>query len=81
MSKQNWPKVKEVFHEALRLDAGERERFLEKACEGDLDLRLEVESLLISLTEAKSFLEQPVFGEPPTSPVEWQFEPGRLISH
>src|SRR5688572_9103161 len=81
MAKQNWPMIKEVFHEALRLDAGERERFLDKACEGDLDLRLEVESLLISLTEARSFLEQPVIGELPKPDTEWQFEPGRLISH
>jgi serine/threonine protein kinase len=77
----DWKKVKEVFHEALRLDSGERDLFLTEACAGDLNLRLEVESLLISLTEAKSFLEQPLIGEPPKTIDEWQLEPGRLISH
>ncbi len=81
MAKPNWPKVKEVFHKALQLDSGERDRFLDEACVADLEMRLEVESLLISLAEAKSFLEKPVLAEPREPATEWQFEPGRLISH
>ena len=47
--------------------------------QGDIAFRIEVESLLISLTEAKNFLEQPVIGEKPKS--AWQLENGQTISH
>ena len=65
MAGRNWQQVKDTFHEALRRDPGERDRFLDEACGGDIDLRIEVESLLISLTEAKSFLEEPVIADLP----------------
>ena len=60
MPDKNWKKVKELFHEALRQDTSERKAFFEHACGDDIYLRIEVESLLMSLTEATSFLEMPV---------------------
>jgi len=80
MAGKSWAQVKEVFHEALRRDTGERERFLEEACAGDISFRIEVESLLISLAEAESFLEQPVVGEIKT-PSAWRLPNGTEISH
>lgn len=71
--------MKDTFHEALRRESGDRDRFLDDACRGDIDLRIEVESLLISLTEAKSFLEEPVISELPAP--EWQLAEGQSISH
>src|SRR4051794_19372509 len=81
MPGKDWEKVKDLFHDALRLDTSERESFLDQACDGDIGLRIEVESLLMSLTEAKSFLEMPVIGEPGESKSDWHLENGRQISH
>jgi len=80
MAGKSWAQVKEVFHEALRRDTGDRERFLEEVCAGDISFRIEVESLLISLAEAESFLEQPVVGEVKT-PSAWRLPNGTEISH
>ncbi|HSU26382.1 MAG TPA: serine/threonine-protein kinase, partial [Pyrinomonadaceae bacterium] len=79
MPERNWKKIKDVFHEALRRNAGEREAFLNKACAGNIDLRIEVESLLISLDEAKSFLEEPITEVRPRT--GWQLQNGQTISH
>ena len=79
MPRKNWQQVKDIFHEALRVDPDLRNRFLDDACGGDIDLRIEVESLLISFTDAKSFLEEPVVGEARAEP--WQLRDGQKISH
>lgn len=81
MAPKNWQQVKNTFHDALRLESGERGPFLDKACSGDIDFRIEVESLLISLAEAKSFLEQPIIGEIPTPDSAWRVNDGEIISH
>ena len=80
MAGKSWAQVKEVFHEALRRDTGEREKFLEQACAGDISFRIEVESLLISLAEAESFLEKPVVGEI-KKPSAWRLPNDTEISH
>src|SRR5712691_4512335 len=41
-----WQKIKDLFGEALELDAAERKAFLDQACDGDPSLRREVDSLL-----------------------------------
>jgi serine/threonine protein kinase/TolB-like protein len=43
---RRWQRIKELFGEALELDAAARQAFLEQRCDGDPTLRLEVESLL-----------------------------------
>ena len=43
-----WQKIKELFGEALELDAAARNAFLDQACDGDQFLRSEVNSLLES---------------------------------
>jgi hypothetical protein len=48
-----------IFTEALRLPVGERAAFLERACEGDENLRREVEALLSAHERVGSFLEKP----------------------
>ena len=60
MSSDRWHQIEELYHAALRLDANQRASFLESACNGDADLRREVESLLVSDQQAESFLESPV---------------------
>ncbi len=81
MAQTNWTQVKEVFHEALRHNSAEREEFLTVACRDDINLRIEVESLLISLTEAQHFLERPVIGERPVPNDSWLLENDQCISH
>jgi eukaryotic-like serine/threonine-protein kinase len=80
-AQQRWKKVKELFHEALRLEPHERDVFLDRSCDGDAELRVEVESLLLSLNEAETFLEEPVLLAPPEKEVAWQFSKGQVISH
>jgi eukaryotic-like serine/threonine-protein kinase len=80
MSGKDWKQVKEIFHDALRRRSDEREAYLESACLGDINLRIEVESLLISLNDAKSFLEAPIVKTSET-PRKWQLQPRQSISH
>lgn len=58
-SPERWARVKSVFCEAVDRTSPDRERFVADACEGDADLRREVESLLKSDEEAGSFIETP----------------------
>lgn len=56
---------REIFHRALQCSTeGERQRFLEEACEGDKGLRADVESLL-EYHEEDSFLETALVKETP----------------
>ena len=48
-----------LFEEALSLPAGERTAFLERACEGDEELRERLEKLLAAHEAAGPFLEDP----------------------
>lgn len=58
-SPERWARVQSVFCEAVDRTSPDRERFVADACEGDADLRREVESLLKSDEEAGSFIETP----------------------
>ncbi|HLM00771.1 MAG TPA: serine/threonine-protein kinase [Pyrinomonadaceae bacterium] len=63
MNIERWQKIKSLFEAAQELDAKKREKFLETACDGDAELRREVEKLLDSLENAGSFLENPAAAE------------------
>jgi Tol biopolymer transport system component len=54
-----WKKIDELFAAAQAQPAGERAGFLDRLCEGDQELRAELESLLNAATSDKSFLEHP----------------------
>src|SRR5436190_22136462 len=43
-----WDRIKDLFDEAARLEPNHRKTFLDEACAGDAELRLEVETLLRS---------------------------------
>lgn len=81
MSGENWEKATDLFHEALELDSGERSAFLSNACEGNVELLNEVESLIAASKDASSFLESPVVGELSFDSSEWQLEKGSRVSH
>ncbi len=59
MADGNWQKVREVFDSALRRKAEDRRKYVHEVCGNDKTLLAEVESLLLSLDSAESFLETP----------------------
>jgi WD40 repeat protein len=64
------PKDEAVFEAALKLPAGERAAYLDKACAGDGELRRRVEGLLGAFERAGGFLIEPAVPLPPrTSPL------------
>lgn len=61
MNQANWQQVKEIFHRALAIPPAERDAFLQENCEGDEDLRQQVETLLESYESG--FLEESVLDD------------------
>ncbi len=60
MNPRPWSEVKQLLDEAIALDRAERRSFLERACNGDAELRRELESLLASHDDAGTgFLKNP----------------------
>jgi eukaryotic-like serine/threonine-protein kinase len=72
-----WRRIEALFDEATVLPPGERAAFLSRACEADLEMRGEVESLLAADEKAAGFLSRPVVSvaAPPASLV------GRRVGH
>src|SRR5689334_5264678 len=54
-----------VFTEALRLSPGERDRYLDEACKGDVEFRRRVEALLQAYEQAGDFLGKAAAERPP----------------
>ena len=68
------PELRPIFCEALELPSEEERRdYLDRACQGDPDLRARIDALLLAHHDLGEFLEQPV---PPPS-VTWD-APGPL---
>ncbi len=61
MTPERWQKIKAVLEDVLELEAAQRAPFLDAACQGDAELRQEVESLLASEPSLGDFIETPVF--------------------
>jgi non-specific serine/threonine protein kinase/serine/threonine-protein kinase len=64
MNRETWQRVKEILNQALDTPEADRAAFLEQACNGDREVRAEVESLLASHAEAGEFIEP----APPVAP-------------
>src|SRR5258705_6571137 len=58
MDNSRWKQIEEVFDQAIKLSADERERYLEAQ---DRSLREEIESLIFSYEEDPTFLQRPAF--------------------
>lgn len=54
-------KLDELFHSALEREPGKRETFIAEACNGDEELRRELESMLDHHGRARSFIESPAY--------------------
>ena len=61
MNPERWQKLDELFHSALARPAEQREAFIAAACDGDDDLRRELESMLDHFEQAGSFIEKPAY--------------------
>src|ERR1700739_4381912 len=59
MTSERWQKVEQLCNAALEREESQRGAFLEQACQGDDELRREVESLLKQEKPAEEFLESP----------------------
>ena len=59
MDHERWQRATVLFHSALEQEPEERPGFLDRACDGDIDLRHQVELLLAREQEAGSFMETP----------------------
>ena len=59
MTPERWQQINQLYQSALELEASGRTEFLNQASAGDEELRQEVESLLASHEQAKSFIETP----------------------
>src|SRR6188474_1771601 len=58
MTPQQYERLTELFHAALEIAPNERAAFLDQVCDGEADLRRELESLLAS-HEQGTFAETP----------------------
>jgi len=56
---ERWQLIEELFHCSLERNAGERVVYLIQACGDDVELRREVEALLVSYDEAGGFIDVP----------------------
>jgi|CZLA01.1.fsa_nt_gi serine/threonine protein kinase len=59
-SSDRWRQVEALFYEALELKPEARPEFLDKNCDGDAELRKEIETLLSSAEQPMDFLHQSV---------------------
>ncbi len=68
MHPERWRRIKEILDVGLRLESAEREAYLARVCEGDVELREEVQSLIVAYEEGGDALE-PVRPERPADPL------------
>ncbi len=61
MDANTWARVKDIFSGVVELSAEERGRSLDAICNGDRELREEVEALLSSNDKVEDFIEEPAF--------------------
>jgi eukaryotic-like serine/threonine-protein kinase len=74
MASDRWEQISRIYDAALDVAEEERPAFLERNCQGDQELRREVESLLAYDKQAQGFIDRPAMamtaeklaGEPPS---------------
>ena len=75
---QRWQQIKHIFEGALELHGAERETYLARACEGQTEVRAEVDSLLRSYEVAGSFMETPAVAH---AELDQKLTPGQRVKH
>jgi len=77
MEAERWHRVEQLYHEALKIDVAQRAVFVKEACQGDAELREEVESLLSYEKSAADFIETPAFDLAAKMVAQSQVEDGK----
>ena len=62
MTDARWARIREIFTHAEKLPADQRKRYLDEACDGDAELRQEIEELLASSARTEGNVES-IVGE------------------
>src|SRR6266568_1234891 len=72
-----------VFTQALGIPPEERDRYLDRACKGDIELRRRVEALLLAYEQSGDFLGRPAAGRPARAAQAFPAgeKPGDRIGH
>jgi hypothetical protein len=73
-----WQQIKQIFEGALELHGAERETYLARCCEGQTEMRAEVESLLRSYEVAGSFMETPAVAH---AELDQKLTSGQRVKH
>ena len=83
MEPELWQRITDLFEEAMTRGPKERIAFLEEACEGDRDLRKQVERLIKSHEKSGDFLESSAFAVAPELLTDYRAGAtvGELIGH
>src|SRR4029079_19174972 len=83
MTPERWQQIKDVFNLALEYAPAERRAFVSQACEEDVDLQKEVESLLAAHEKDGSFIDSPAY----KAASEWivdeqpaELKPGQILN-
>ena len=81
MDAKTWARVKDIFSAIVDLDEDGRRKFLDDNCNGDMEIRSEVEALLRSNDEDQAFIENPAFSV--SDAIDSDVEPStnKLIGH
>ena len=79
MKPEQWRRITETFHAALARERDVRGAFLAEACDGDPDLRAEVDALLAAHHAAGEFGERPAFAATDVTAVAQGLE--RALAH
>ncbi len=61
MKNSVWQKIEEIFEKAVELPPTERDAYLIKVCNGDENLRQQIEKLLFADEQTNHFLDSPIF--------------------
>ncbi|HSB08920.1 MAG TPA: LpqB family beta-propeller domain-containing protein [Blastocatellia bacterium] len=59
LTPERWQRIEELFHRSLEQESGDRAGFLAAACDGNVELRRQVEALLTSYESSRNFIELP----------------------
>jgi len=59
MDADRWRQVEALYYSALKQEPDDRDAYLTEACEGNVELRREVESLLRQNISSTGFLDRP----------------------
>ena len=77
MSPERLRRIEELYHDARDCEPPNRAAFLAEACQGDLELQAEIESLL--LQQSESLFDQPAWEQAPAFHTSRTLTPGSEI--